>query len=254
MPGVPATQGKTSFLDTLQYSNVYIILVAFSLATSAPVLLEQPVDLWVVLCCCTGAFLIYLLDRAVWIREEDFMNHPERVHWLASHHLFIYASVMIAAGLLATALLMLKDTVLLGYTLLGILGGIYIIPWWGQQWQPKKWGFFKVACIAGAWMVGSVTLPLLVSNEAISGKEWLFSFYRFILLAANVVLADWPDRAGDHAVGIHSVASRLGHTRMRRFAVFLCLAGLVLGGYQAFHATLTRSCGVWICSGEALCW
>ena len=252
MPGLPVANRYVTFLDIIQYSNAHILLVACALSSSAPLLLNHEVNVWVVVCSSAGAFFVYLLDRGIWIAREDLVNHPGRVEWVSSHKAFIYISLVAALILALLALYQIERKVVIGFLTLGMLGIVYILPWWKQGITPKKWGILKVICIAGAWVVGGVMLPLFATGATLTLQEWLFCLYRFVFLCANVILADWPDVAGDQAMGFHSVASDLGYHGVRTLTFGLCLLGMCLGVFLAINGANLFYWGMDLIGGMAM--
>jgi 4-hydroxybenzoate polyprenyltransferase len=94
----------------------------------------------------------------------------------------------------------------------------------------------KPIAVAGTWAVGAVHLPVLEAGSSLSVSALALTWYRFLFILPNVMLADWGDRAGDVAAGLRPWTERATAWGVRWTATGL-LALAVIGalGASAVH-------------------
>ena len=78
--------------------------------------------------------------------------------------------------------------------------------------------------------MGVVLLPFLDGGGVVDASMFLLMGYRMLFLLPNVLLADWPDRAGDDAAGLTTVANQFGAKAVRMVAGMASLGAVILGG------------------------
>ncbi|MEM8485138.1 MAG: hypothetical protein AAF564_06290 [Bacteroidota bacterium] len=224
----PVADQARRLLAFLQYSNLHIVVVALGLLSGTSTLFGTGFSVPVVLAGCCGAFLLYQLDRGWLPGKEDGANQPERVAWIARHHMYVWSSCAFAllAGLIGTAFL--SGAALLAGALLAGCGFAYVLP---LRKRLKRIWYVKPVAIAGAWALGGVALPLVEMNFAMAPVVLIFLGYRFFFILPNVLLADWQDRLGDEQAGLHSLAMLVDERMLRLMAAGSALVAIMLGGW-----------------------
>ena len=76
----------------------------------------------------SGAFLVYLYDRASGRSREDAINQPARSAWHRRHPTYRLWAGAVALGLGVWALRQLPGHVLIGAAAVGLVGALYVMP------------------------------------------------------------------------------------------------------------------------------
>ena len=213
----------------LLYSNSHIPLLALVLIGSTSIVLQIKFSLALALVSGAGAFVIYQIDR-VWLSSpEDQVNQPERVRWCQSHPYYTYLSL--GFGLLTGVIFVffLRPTTLLLGCILGLMGLLYLLPHGDHLIRLKGHWLAKPICIAICWGYGIVILPVVESGGNISGMVWTFFIYRSLLISANVLLADLPDRKGDADAKLSTLAVLASRKTLVLYVLGLSLLTLITG-------------------------
>ena len=224
---------SNSLLRFLLYSNTHIPLIALGLIGSTSVVLGLEFSWALAVLSASGAFVIYQIDR-VWLPSpEDIVNQPKRVEWYRAHRIYTYVSFALALLLGAIAVFFLDThTIWLGLCL-GAVGFIYLIPLGSDHSRLKGHVWAKPLFITLCWASGGVVLPVVESGSTMGGQVWVFFLYRGLLIAANVLLSDLPDRKGDGESMLVTFAIVLPKRDLARVVVCLSLAALVVGGIHS---------------------
>ena len=210
----------------LLYSNSHISLIAFALVSSTWVVFKLEASWALAVVASSGAFIVYQLDRFWLSGPEDLINQPERVKWYQDHSIYQYTSIGFCAILGFIALFFLEPVTLWMGLLLGGVGLIYLVPYGSQLVRLKGHWLAKPLFIALCWSVGGVLLPLLESGQRVDGMVGVFLLYRCLLISANVLLADLPDKSGDAGSDLGTLAVLL--TKRTLIQIILCLSVLAL--------------------------
>ncbi len=213
----------------LKYSNLHILLVAFGLIAGTYVLIRIPLSLPLLFAGCSGAFLVYQLDRCWMIGVEDKANQPERIAWLRQHQGYVFSSCIFFAVTGGIAALFLSVNTLLFSMLLAGVGVLYLLPVLPGGILPKSIWYLKPIVISGAWAVGSVLFPAVEAGAPLTRWIALLIFYRLFFILPNILLTDWLDRAGDRVAGHTSIAMLLPEQQLRMLAGIAALIALTLG-------------------------
>ena len=206
---------------SLVHSNVHILIVAGGLICGTWVLLSLPFSPAFLIASCASAFLIYQADRVWLYREEDHVNQPERIAWYRRN----LPAVRIGTVGMAVLLLMNLWFVDLSTILSGLVLAVFVLfylKYEGRQTRGLKRSWvFKPLIIATGWIFGGIILPVLAQKGALNAASLGLAGYRFPLLLANVVVADWPDRHGDAASGLQSLALKL-EPKQLKYVIWMC--------------------------------
>ncbi len=208
----------------LRYGQGHIVLVALGLAGGTLAVLGGRLDWPLVLVVALGAWGAYAGER-LWVdAPEDRLHRPARAAWFGQHRQALQRATVGVALIVGGLLLFLpaRAQILAGVTaLLGI--GYAFVP------AIRRHPLGKPAAIALAWTFGGVLLPLSASRAAPAlGTLALYAAARAATVAANVILCDWPDRAGDAAAGRRTVAVAWGASGVRWAAGGLLVLALAL--------------------------
>lgn len=203
----------SSALAIVYYSNLAIPFVAAGLTLATIVALGIEPSAWVLALVTSGAYLIYVVERAWLMGPEDVHNHPDRVAWIVRHRSGMILTTMGAVAVHALALSRVASVQLIPIVaLLVAVAGVYCLPILPGGERLKSIWFLKPFIIAAAWSLGTVVLPALVVGQLEPGLIYTLCFYRFLFLLPNTLLADVPDVAGDATVGLATIASRLSES------------------------------------------
>lgn len=152
-----------------------------------------------------GTALVYQLDRVLVLSPEDRYNRPERRVWGQAHRGYVGSTALLCVVAAGAMLPLVRPATVLAGAAVGALGVLYIVPVLGRRLKSIGWG--KPFIIAGAWAGGGVLLPVLEAGRAVTLGVVALAAYRFALVLANALLADWGDRVGDAQAGLHTVAT-----------------------------------------------
>jgi 4-hydroxybenzoate polyprenyltransferase len=224
---------RTAVRQFAQFSNLHILLVAAGLTAGSAVLIGQPLSGSLLAASCSGAFLIYLIDRALLFRKEDSINQPDRVAWYARHPAYTSGAFLAALGVLCLAAFDLTLPVLVWGGCMGAGGVVYLLDFGRRGSRFKGHWLIKPLAIAGAWTAGTVFFPAYGNDAWLEFDVAFMALYRFTFILPNVILADWPDRDGDAAADLKPLAVIRGQTGVRRWATGLAFLSLLLGMSQA---------------------
>jgi hypothetical protein len=184
-------------------------LVAAAMTSATFVLLGTAPSASVVIAALAGTFIIYVLDRALWVGLED-------AHARARWRLAETIGVCISAFALGTTIPTLRiETLVIG----GIIGAaalLYSIPVRGRRL--KSFGSAKPMLVIAGWVLGSVLVPAAESGLGSSQELIMLAIYRFFYLLPCVMLADLADAAHDRAAGITTPSNRMP----RAFVMRVC--------------------------------
>ncbi len=201
------------------------IAVALLLGTYALLQLSPSLPLLITGFC--GAALVYGVDRAVVPSPEDALNHPQRRRWYRDYRPWVVGEVGSLVIVGGGALTYLRPRTLCAAGGLAALIALHLVPMghWGRPL--KSLGLGKPLVVAGAWALGATLLPALEAGQAGDYEVWGLAGYRLLFILPNVLMADWGDRRGDVASGVHPwTRNRTGH-RLRWTATGLL--GLATG-------------------------
>ena len=220
----------------LRYSGVLAGLVAVALQTGTFALLGIAPSLPLLALAFCGVAGLYQVDRLGLFAPEDRINQPARMAWAQQHR----RALKVSAGvLLVVAFAMLPflqaATVAVGL-LLAVVGLAYVLPTlWGTRL--KGLGSFKPVVVAGVWTLGVVLLPALEANLRLDQTIAALGGYRWALLWAATLLADYPDREGDWQAGLITPAVRWSRGRLWLVGCApLALAGGLAAGLAVGYA------------------
>lgn len=179
-----------------------------------------------------GAFVVYRVDRLLVDSEEDAVNVPERVYFRDAHRRALTYALLFAIPLTLVAVWALEPAWMLAAAFLGAAGISYPLRFLPGRRRPKDIAWLKTALIAFCWVTGGVVLPLLLIDDGrASSSLWsiqgiaAIALYRTLYILPNLITADWMDREGDQASGLHSLGGRLSSIGVRWVAVVsMCLA------------------------------
>ena len=174
-----------------------------------------------------GAFLVYQLDRSLWIGPEDRLNQPERVAWVWRHQRWIWTSSVLAVLVALSMLPFLQPATLAVGAGLGGLGVLYGVPLPGGRRLKAFWPL-KPVLIAAVWATGATVLPVLEAGLAVTAGVGALALYRFLFILPNTLLADGPDAEGDRRAGLRTAATELSPKTLRGLAALSL--GLAIGG------------------------
>ncbi|SHL09968.1 4-hydroxybenzoate polyprenyltransferase [Rhodothermus profundi] len=204
---------------------MHIPWVAAGLLAGNAALLQIPLSKPLLVLEATGAWVVYLLDRALNIGPEDLVNQPERVAWWRRQQKLLRGGLAIAGLLIGWAALHVQASTLVAGAGLGLIGLLYMLP----GVRLKQWGIAKPILIAGTWSLGTTLLLPLEAGRALGANLWLLTGYRLLWILPNPLLADWPDRQGDRVAGIRTPAVRWNYKTLRNGALLLLLGALSIG-------------------------
>ena len=184
------------------YSTLHILVVSAGILLGSLAMAQAPLDGWYLLVACSGAVLVYHVDRGFLHSSEDLLNAPDRIRWMQSHKTFVGASaaLFVVLGLIGSYHLDLP-TILSG-SMLGVIGLIYSAPILPQGKRFKEVPVVKTALILLCWVTGAVVIPVWGSVPSIT--FWVLITYRMLFLLPNLLMADWIDAPGDRQVGMES--------------------------------------------------
>lgn len=233
----PASQAKkvSGLRQLVLYGNLQIPVVAIGLMTGSAALLGQSLSWPLLAASGAGAFLIYLIDRAWLVHQEDPINQPERVAWYTDHPLYAASAFGIASIVLGLAVFQLSRFVVFSGGLLGLAGIAYLKSYGNTRSRLKSHWLFKPLSIAGAWTLGAIILPAFAFGWSFDVQLLVLAIYRFTFILPNVILADWPDRVGDAAASLNSLAVIKGDVAVRRWATGLASLALTIGIGQLLY-------------------
>jgi 4-hydroxybenzoate polyprenyltransferase len=228
------------FVDSLGYGNVPIPLIAAGLIASTSLWFDRPISWPLVGFGAAGAFLLYQFDRIWCPSPEDALNRPQHLVWGRVHRVSQRWVGIAAVGIgVAGALRVAPQTSVAGVAL-GAAGLFYLWPVRPGRRRLKGHWLAKPLIVGGAWTLGGVGLPAVEMGIPPGGDLAGLFVYRFLFLLPNILLADWPDRAGDRASGLRPVAARLPESALRRwaqgFAAGAVACGIVLANRRGWPA------------------
>jgi 4-hydroxybenzoate polyprenyltransferase len=191
-------------------------------------LLDIPVSTPLLGAAFCGTALVYLLDRTLGHSPEDRTNQPARVEWARRHRAWIWIEgVLLAIGAVLMVPLLQERTIGTA-ALLGGMGALHLGTGLSGAGTSLPMRLLKPIAVAGTWAVGAVLLPVLEAGSSLSLSVLALTGYRFLFILPNVVLADWGDRAGDIAAGLHPWTER-ATARGVRWTASALLAVAVVG-------------------------
>ena len=209
-----------------------LVAAAWMMGTAA--LLGLPVDGALVGLAFCGTALVYLADRALGTSPEDALNRPSLARWRTQARRWIRVEAgLLAVGAVGCALLVPPSVVGAGLAI-GALGAAYVAPMGVRRlkaWDALPVGLTKPLFVAAVWAVGGVALPVLAAGAAWTLEAAGLAAARGLFVAANVLLADHADRAGDRAAGLPTVATQRPDATVRALTsgCLVVAAGLALG-------------------------
>jgi len=211
----------------LLYANVPVVFIAAGFLVGTYALLDVSPSLPLLVLASAGAFLIYQVDRAFFPAPEDALNQPDRLDWVGRHRGWVWGASLTAGVVALVMIPLLKSGTLVLGVLLGLIGLLYVGPFFPHRRRLKAFGSWKPWVIGLAWVVGGVILPVVEAGGAVSGKVVALAVYRMLFLIPNVLLSDWPDRKGDALIGIRTPATWLPLQRLQQIAALSAMAALV---------------------------
>jgi 4-hydroxybenzoate polyprenyltransferase len=238
----PCREDRPALLVAADATALPIPLVGAALAASTFVLLGVAPDVRMVALAASGAFLVYLLDRAWLSSPEDARNRPGREAWHRRHpaYRWVATGTAVVTGLMSMRGLPASVWIMGG--ILGLLAAGHLTPIAGTRLKASAAG--KPLLIATAWGAGAVLVPISLGMHAGGTTVAALLLIRVLTLLANVFVTDIADIPGDREAGVDSLASALGEHRTRRLAVVL------LGIAALLAASLVVSLESWLWAVE----
>jgi 4-hydroxybenzoate polyprenyltransferase len=205
--------------------NLFVAAAGFALTVSTFAWLDAPVDWRLAGLIAGGSFLVYHLDRSLPFSPEDGAMRP-------GCPLPMLISATCAYGVLAWVFmapaLRIELACLAGFT------GAYLIPCLPGRRRLKDVPFVKAFYLALIWSLATLSFPAAGLGRGTDPAALYLLGYRFLFLLPNTMLFDWPDRNGDRAGGIVTLATVLDERQLRTLAAILAAAavsGSVLGPF-----------------------
>lgn len=223
--------------EGLAHANLHVGVVAVALMSATSLMLGMPPEPALLGLGFVATVLVYQVEHWAPWAPEDAINHPARRAWWAARPGWRLGWLVglgaVAAGLLAT----LRGPVLLLSIALGGAVLLYVVPLLPGRRRLKASRWAKPLVVSLAWALGAVLVPVVHAGVEVTGGVLALIAYRAALVWPNVLLADWPDRAGDTRAGLRTLASTLPPPRLRRCAAAPLVAALG-GGAIAVTAGL----------------
>ncbi len=221
---------KQALSDILRHSGLLPAAVAAVLQISTFVLLGEPVYWPLILMAFCGVGGLYQLDRLGWFAPEDRINQPRRERWAQRNALLLQITAAIFFIVAAAMIPLLAFVTVVTAAVLAVAGVSYILPLF-RGVRLKSSGVSKPLVISVVWVAGVVALPAIEAGVALTQEVLGFGVYRWAVLWAVALLADWPDRDGDWQAGIQTPAVRWSQSTLWMAAcVPLAIAGGAAGG------------------------
>ncbi len=222
----------SSTKEIIVYGNLYIIIVTVGLQAGTSAILDIPVSWHLISVSAACAFIIYQLERAWFYGPEDLVNQPGRVRWCQRHAPYVTTSLAVAAIVSLNAMFRLKGHTLVWGVGLGLFGLVYISPFGSASSRIKRHVWLKPIAISICWATGGVLLPVAEYGAAASEEVVMLFIYRSMLILANVMLVDLPDREGDSIAHLKTLSMLLPKPRIQGWVITLSLATILIGAFQ----------------------
>jgi 4-hydroxybenzoate polyprenyltransferase len=232
--------------DALDASAAIIPILAAVLTSASYVLVGTTIDLAAVVLCASGAFLVYLWDRAWGTSPEDATNRPTRLGWHERNPAYRYWATSLAIALAVASWFLappLLKTVAAGLAVIGIIhhtsvGGV----------RPKAHPILKPTLVGLAWGIGCSLPPILTGHVTALALVPAVALIRTLTVSANAVVSDLHDVEGDVRAGVASLATLKGPTVTRGVATLL----LLLASVVAVSMWSQTSSPLWLVEGFGL--
>jgi hypothetical protein len=230
-----AGTGGGGLLGALRHDPLPIGLVAAGLLLGTYAVLGIPVSPFLITAGICGAALVYWADRVLGFSPEDRYAHPDRVAWVDAHRPWLWVEAVGLVVIGGVSLTWLRPETIVGAVIFGGISLVHVVPVLPGKRRVKalKWG--KRSSIAAAWALGAVLLPWLEAGR-LDTSVWLLAGLvasRFAAVWANLVMADWADRPGDHTAGLPTLSAPSEQAVRVRATVATAGSGVliaVLGG------------------------
>ena len=218
------------YLRRFTYLSLPAPVVALGLCLATGALTGAPVGMGLAGAVAAAAWAIYLAERLV-VAPEDAGNHPGRTRWVARHRLRLVA---LCGASTAGGLWLARGFGLATWAAaLALVGAsaAYALPLAGRRL--KTLPVVKPLVVGVAWALATVALPLLETSGRVAGAGWMLTGVRLLTVAANVLVHDWADRAGDARAGAGTLPEGWQWKHLRRAAGALVVLALALDGVLA---------------------
>lgn len=191
----------------LAHDGVPVGFIAVSVMLGTYVLLDVAPSVPLLVLAFCGTALTYQLDRCLRFSPEDRHNRPGHRLWMRAHRGYVWgtAGLLVVAG--GVSLRFLRPVTVGFGMIVGVLGVLYAVPVLGPGRRLKSFWRLKPLVIGGGWALGGVLLPVLEAGETVAVGGAALAGYRFAIVLANVLLADFGDRMGDAQVALRTVAT-----------------------------------------------
>jgi 4-hydroxybenzoate polyprenyltransferase len=220
------------------YSNLLVGFVAGAFMLGTYAILELSVHLPLLVLACSGTFLVYQADRALFTSPEDRINVPERISWVHDHRVYVVGSSIVAFTLVLGMFPLVRPSIRWFVGGYAVLGFMYAILGFGDRFRSTGVHVGKPLVVALGWSFGGVLLPAVQADIDISPAVVLLVIYRLGFVLPNPLLADWADRAGDMHVGVFTPAAFLAERTLRRISqiILAVTTAAGLGAVVLWHA------------------
>lgn len=237
---------QRSATDALDATAAVIPLLAAVLTSASYALAATEIDYAAVVLCASGAFLVYLWDRAWGKSPEDATNRPTRLAWHESHPRYRYWATGLAIALAVASWLLappLLKTVAAGLAVIGIIHHTSV-----AGVRPKAHPILKPTLVGLAWGVGCSLPPILTGHIAALPLVPAVAFIRTLAVSANAIVSDLHDVKGDTEAGVASLASLKGPRVTRTVASLL----LVIAALSAVGMWCNTTNPLWLIEATGL--
>lgn len=220
-----------SAVDVLDASGLVIPAIAATLAAASYVLLGLRPHVPAVLLSASGAFLIYVWDRAWTTHPEDASNRPSRREWHGTHRPYRYLATLIALVAASVSWWLVPAPMKVAAAGLAAVGALHHVSVSGHR--AKAHPVVKPVVVGLAWGIGSGILPFLTGPVLFPAALGAVILIRALAVSANVLVSDIHDVQGDREAGIRSMATEMGPkpTRFLAMALLLVAAAVALGAW-----------------------
>ncbi len=246
---VESGQRRSRWIEGLVYSNALMLFLPVAMALGNYALLGLPPSWAFLSVLSAGTFILYQIDRGLFVSSEDLANKPGRVEWSQRHRMLAWLATLGAVGLAVAGGMHLPSRTLWAVAAMGVVGFSYVLPILPGQKRFKDVPYAKAFVVGLTWAFSCTVIPAFNAGRAWDGFLAGLFFYRVGWVLPNLLLSNWFDREGDRAAGIRTFAWHISEAQML-LATRAVLVVAALGAFVAvFAGAVSR---LWIVDAAGL--
>lgn len=230
------TKGIARVYHLLVFTNVWIALAAVAQCLLTYLILDKPLNPFIVL--IEGAATLLLYNASLWLsKPQNPQDSPyERTRWVFTHPVLFWLNSMLALGCLLYSFLHVHIYTVIFLGFIGVVSLVYSLPLF--RFQGKRGGLrqvpgLKLFHIAVVWSLSGVGLPVVeLWASGYPVVDWFVANYLGVLKILFLLICTLPfdirDMEQDSYYHLKTIPNMIGEQRAKGLCYIFLWAHILL--------------------------